>query len=488
MTEPTGVGSRSIEVIRDGDSPPAGSLDRQRMYDTYDGINDAAYDWIGYVYSGSVVWEEMLFQEGLQFSNGGWFDTLTVEVRQGGSWVDVTGLTITPEYPFSDTGLKYETYQLTFDPMLGDGIRLLGAPGGEAAFISVAELSVFGGCEPPPSVVASCDNDVTDGGQIFALVTSPSGGGNLDFGVIRDGDMPEPGDTDPLRHYDSFDGFNPALNDWIGYVYPETHAFQDVIFQEGLQFADGGWFETLTVQVRQGGSWVEVTGLTISPAYAFGDNGLSYETYLLTFDPLYGDGIRIFGVPGGAAAFISVAELLVFADCQTPSFRPPQPPSNCEDLTYDGDIIARVTAPSGAANPDIEVIRDGDTPDPSEFDLLRMYDTFNGGEPASEDWIGYVYDSVHVWEAVLFQEGLHFADGGWFDTLTVQVRLGENWLTVTGLRITPGYAYGDNGIPYETYILMFDPLPGTGIRIFGAPGGEAAFISVSELNVFGDCY
>ena len=85
-----------------------------------------------------------------------------------------------------------------------------------------------------------------------------------------------------------------------------------MVFQEGVHFWDGGWFLSLTVQVRQSGQWVAVRNLVTTPAYA-DNNGVSYDTYTLGFDPIQGDGIRIYGAPGGAAAFISVGELDVYA-------------------------------------------------------------------------------------------------------------------------------------------------------------------------------
>jgi hypothetical protein len=40
---------------------------------------------------------------------------------------------------------------------------------------------------------------------------------------------------------------------------------------------------------------------------------VNFETFTLAFTPIAGDGIRIYGRPGGSAAFISVGELEVYA-------------------------------------------------------------------------------------------------------------------------------------------------------------------------------
>jgi hypothetical protein len=86
----------------------------------------------------------VLFQEGKNFVDGGWFTTLRVQVRQGGNWVDAPGLTITPAYPGRNNNINFESYNLRFTTSSGDGIRIVGDPGGSADFISVAELQVYG--------------------------------------------------------------------------------------------------------------------------------------------------------------------------------------------------------------------------------------------------------------------------------------------------------------------------------------------------------
>ena len=147
--------------------------------------------------------------------------------------------------------------------------------------------------------------------SIIAKVSAPAGSGG-GLAVIRDGDRPARGTGDTRRQYDSYDGNNAASEDWVGYTFASAQTFTRVVFQEGVHFWDGGWFLTLTVQVRQSGQWVAVRNLLTTPAYA-GNNGMSFDTYTLGFDPIQGEGIRIYGAPGGAAAFISVGELDVYA-------------------------------------------------------------------------------------------------------------------------------------------------------------------------------
>jgi hypothetical protein len=163
----------------------------------------------------------------------------------------------------------------------------------------------------PTASPTPANNDITRVGTIVARVMNPSGGGNLDPEVIRDGDMPPVGYWDSFRQYDTWDGDNAASEDWIGYVYPGTMRFEHVVFQEGKHFPNGGWFDTLTVQVRVAGVWTPVAALLVTPPYP-GNNGVNFETFDLVFTPIVGDGIRIDGAPGGSSDFISIAELEVF--------------------------------------------------------------------------------------------------------------------------------------------------------------------------------
>ncbi|MBI3769059.1 MAG: PQQ-dependent sugar dehydrogenase [Deltaproteobacteria bacterium] len=324
ITAPLGGGNKNLEVIRDGDKPPVGNTDSARQYDTYTGAV-AADDWIGYTYPIAQTFTRVVFQEGKNFADGGWFTTLAVQVRRNGVWTAVAGLTSTPAYPAND-GVSYETYTFDFSAVTGDGIRLDGAPGGSADFISVGELEVYGGLvvgasAPTPVVTPTgvptvgptatpSTANLAPFGTIIARVTVPTGGGSTNLGVIRDGDKPPVGNTDSARQYDTYTGA-AAAEDWIGYTFASPQSFTRVVFQEGKNFADGGWFDTLSVQVRQSGVWITVAGLTITPAYPAND-GVSYETYVLTFPPVTGDGIRLDGAPGGNADFISVGELEVY--------------------------------------------------------------------------------------------------------------------------------------------------------------------------------
>lgn len=163
------------------------------------------------------------------------------------------------------------------------------------------------------------ESDITNAGSPIALITNPTGSGNPDIGVIKDNVFPAVGSNNALQQYDTNTGGGSRPEDWIGYEFNELRNFSKLIFQEGIHFANGGWFETLQVEVRRDGNWQQVFFLNSVPPYPK-SNGVNYESFSLLFAPQQGDGIRIKGDPGGSANFISVGELRVV---QTP-FEPPQ--------------------------------------------------------------------------------------------------------------------------------------------------------------------
>ncbi|MEK6677094.1 MAG: PQQ-dependent sugar dehydrogenase [Planctomycetota bacterium] len=157
-----------------------------------------------------------------------------------------------------------------------------------------------------------------------------------------------------------------------------------------------------------------------------------------------------------------------------------------EDITNLGTFIGQIFSlsppnPIGGGNWDPEVMRDGDYPPVGNQDSSRQYDTYHGGSQGNLDWIGYSFPQPRQFTGLVFQEGKHFFDGGWFDALQLQVRSGLVWNTVN-VNPIPTYA-GNNGITFETYEYAFAPITGDAIRIYGQPGGSADFISVGELRV-----
>jgi len=160
------------------------------------------------------------------------------------------------------------------------------------------------------------------------------------------------------------------------------------------------------------------------------------------------------------------------------------------DVTSQGSFVARVfelvpPVPLGGGNPNPEILRDDDFPPVGSSDDLRQYDTYHAGAQGNFDWIGYAFATPRAFRGLVFQEGKHFGDGGWFDTWRVDVGDGTTWTTVAGAVATPAYP-GNNGLSYETFRIAFPAVTGTRIRLAGAPGGSADFISAGELRVLAE--
>jgi len=344
--------------------------------------------------------------------------------------------------------------------------------------------------------------DVTGTANAIALVDTlsppgPQGTGNLDIEIIRDGHNPPVGSTNRLLQFDTFHDGDQGDDDWVGWELTSTPGvearFIALEFQEGIHYAGGGWFEDMDVEVRSNNKWTPVTKLVIDPAYPFqlagnpGFDGQSFETYTLSFDPQWGDAIRLRGTPGGDDGFISVGELRarmvdVYFGC-----------TGEEDLSAAGSITARVFElsppfPLGSGSLDQETIRNGTLPPAGSTSLLGQVDTFHNGDQGTLDWIGYSYPNIHNFTRMTFQEGIHFPNGGWFDDdFTVETRINAStpWIPVFSPNVTPRYSgVTTQAESYETFDITFPPSPGREIRISGVPGGTDSFISVGELRVF----
>jgi hypothetical protein len=95
-------------------------------------------DWWGYTWKKAYNLNRVVYTTGNMFSDGGWFSTIKVQVRQNNVWVDVSGLQT--EYPTSNAAGTNKTYNFIFNDTWGDGVRIIGTPGGTAHFTSIAEL------------------------------------------------------------------------------------------------------------------------------------------------------------------------------------------------------------------------------------------------------------------------------------------------------------------------------------------------------------
>jgi hypothetical protein len=96
-------------------------------------------DYWGYTWDKAYNMNKVVYTTGQMFSDGGWFKDIKIQVRQNFNWVDVTGLSMDP----GPTPGNFVTYTFTFNDIVGDGVRLIGAPGGTEYFTSISELEVY---------------------------------------------------------------------------------------------------------------------------------------------------------------------------------------------------------------------------------------------------------------------------------------------------------------------------------------------------------
>lgn len=141
----TGEGTRPIEkCARFGHVAFYNDGVKEQSEDSFDRENKA-WDFWGYTWTREYNLNHVVYTTGdMSPPDGGWFSgDLTVQVRRDFKWIDVTSFAISPDYPYNDTAGPNKTYTLTFDPVRGDGVRIIGRPGGDAKYTSIAELEVY---------------------------------------------------------------------------------------------------------------------------------------------------------------------------------------------------------------------------------------------------------------------------------------------------------------------------------------------------------
>lgn len=159
-TEPTNQpdSTNNLAMTGEGTTPIEKSARHGRVNFYNDGVknqNESSYDcdefkpldfW-GYTWKRRYNVDRVVYTTGSTFFDGGWFGSsgggLRVQVRQDFQWVDVTGLSIAPDYPYDQSAGPNKSYVLTFEDTWGDGVRIVGPPGGAAHFTTIAELEVY---------------------------------------------------------------------------------------------------------------------------------------------------------------------------------------------------------------------------------------------------------------------------------------------------------------------------------------------------------
>lgn len=157
VMEPIGDGVRDLDFLRRGPAPG----DLSRWYDTYDGLRDYEPDWYALEFGREAPINAAVFAHGPAFLEGGWWASLSVQWRDpAGVWREVEGLSISPDYDFSDqrgNRQPFESFELRFAPVAAGAIRLIGQPGGPSrtttmSYLAAGRLSDAPGATPLSSL------------------------------------------------------------------------------------------------------------------------------------------------------------------------------------------------------------------------------------------------------------------------------------------------------------------------------------------------
>ena len=337
-------------------------------------------------------------------------------------------------------------------------------------------------------------------------VEVPTGGGSKDISVICDGVIPTVDDANDTMQYDTYIGRTESAEDYYGYTFPKTYTVKELVFAEGNHFNNGGWFEMGMVRIEAlvGGEWKTVEA-ACDPEYPSAltqdDAGEPYEVYTFTFDPIECDGIRIIGIAGGAASFISCSELKVLAtvadDYVVVDAKAEANAKRIEAELAEGYInglftpFTSITEPTGGGNKDINIINDGVWSTDGDSNSSIQYDTYQASTDYQDVTFGYDFGGKsYTVSQVDFHEGRQFGDGGWFSNgITVQALVGSDWVDVDA-KCSPEYPISDNPDDHlpeaQCFTFTFDPVSCLGIRISGKSSGLGYFTSISELRVKGE--
>jgi hypothetical protein len=124
-------------------------------------------------------------------------------------------------------------------------------------------------------------------------------------------------------------------------------------------------------------------------------------------------------------------------------------------------------------------------------DAERLYFSTEGATvaPGATITLTVTYDREVDATTIRFIEGDHFdgsepgAVGGWFDTLSLEVRTGGSWTPVPITGAPQDAARPFQVIDFPLSTTGAATLPVSGVRITGLPGGSARFVTCTELDL-----
>ena len=153
--------------------------------------------------------------------------------------------------------------------------------------------------------------------------------------------------------------------------------------------------------------------------------------------------------------------------------------------------VTNALNPQGGGSKDVSVIVDGKTSfatDTEQFDAFGAKLNDKPGEKGIQ-WFGVTFNGEYAVTHVVFWEGGHWNNGGWFGSAPyVQVRTDGKWTDV-GSVISPAYP-GDSlseQLPSnESYVFTLgSPVVCSGVRVLGKRNGFAGHASCAEIEAYG---
>jgi len=150
-----------------------------------------------------------------------------------------------------------------------------------------------------------------------------------------------------------------------------------------------------------------------------------------------------------------------------------------------------LTVPYSLYTNNVNVIRDGKRlGDGSTFYSITIQ-----SEPR-KDFYGYEWQEPQSIGLLAYHTGAMEENGGWFRSLNVEYRDSQgDWQPVKGLVVSPNLPPGEepfNKPHFVEYLLAFEPVKTTAIRMIGQAGGtrhwsskQTYFTSITELGVHG---
>jgi hypothetical protein len=101
-------------------------------------------DWWGYTWPRPYNINQVVYKTGDISHDGGWYAAkLHVQVRRNFHWMDVNGVTVAPSYPHAANSGAHVVYTFHLPDTWGDGVRIVGTPGGPSHFTSISQLAVY---------------------------------------------------------------------------------------------------------------------------------------------------------------------------------------------------------------------------------------------------------------------------------------------------------------------------------------------------------